>query len=156
MMQALSWILALIVQQVVLMFSQGYLVILCRTEEPKIEAVIVDLQGLEHKSALQLVQEMQKEPNTKKLPVLALSIPPESAVQNELLEAGFGHIVHKPLRCTTLISGLLQTLGMQVKNHSRKANTNAKMLSGKRLLVVWLCSIPFREFWLGQASQWCV
>lgn len=138
------------------MFSQGYLVILCRTEEPKIEAVIVDLQGLEHKSALQLVQEMQKEPNTKKLPVLALSIPPESAVQNELLEAGFGHIVHKPLRCTTLISGLLQTLGMQVKNHSRKANTNAKMLSGKRLLVVWLCSIPFHEFWLGQASQWCV
>ena len=36
---------------------------------------------------------------------------------------------------------------------SRKANTNAKMLSGKRLLVVWLCSSLFMNIgWVKQVN----
>jgi histidine kinase 2/3/4 (cytokinin receptor) len=97
--------------------------------------VVVDLQGMDHNSAIQLVQRL-KQSSARNIPALALSIPPDSALQTELQEAGYSHIVHKPLRCTTLISGLLQVLGMQVNNPSRKANTNAEMLAGRRLLVV--------------------
>lgn len=95
----------------------------------------MDLQGTDHNSSIQLVQRL-RESAFKKIPVLALSIPPDSSLQSELHEAGYLHIVHKPLRCTTLIAGLVQALGMQVTNPSRKQNTNAEMLSGKRLLVV--------------------
>jgi histidine kinase 2/3/4 (cytokinin receptor) len=107
----------------------------CRNDGPPIQAVIVDLQGMDHDSSIQLVQRL-KESTFKKVPVLALSVPPDSSLQSELHEAGYLHIVHKPLRCTTLIAGLVQSLGMQVTNPSRKQNTNAEMLSGKRLLVV--------------------
>lgn len=109
-----------------------------RNDGPAFQAVIVDLQGVEHKSSMQLVPRL-KQSTAKRgitIPVLALSIPPDSALQSELNEAGYTHIVHKPLRCTTLISGLLQILGMRVTNLSRKPNTNADMLAGKRLLVV--------------------
>lgn len=97
--------------------------------------MIVDLQGMDHNASIQLVQRL-KHSTAKSIPALALSIPPDSALQTELQETGYSHIVHKPLRCTTLISGLLQVLGMQVTNPSRKPNTNAEMLAGKRLLVV--------------------
>lgn len=107
----------------------------CRTAGPPFQAVIVDLQGMDHSSSIQLVQRL-KQSTFKKIPVLALSIPPDSALQSELHAAGYLHIVHKPLRCTTLIAGLLQTLGMQVTNPSRKHNANEKMLAGNRLLVV--------------------
>ena len=106
-----------------------------RNDGPPLQAVIVDLQGMDHQSSIQLVQGLKESP-FKSIPVLALSIPPDSSLQNELREAGYLHIVHKPLRCTTLVSGLLQTLGMQVTNPSRKQNTNSEMLAGKRLLVV--------------------
>lgn len=106
-----------------------------RENGPPFQAVIVDLQGMDHKSSIQLVQRL-KVSTAKTFPVLALSIPPDIALQTELHEAGYQHIVHKPLRCTTLISGLLQTLGMQVTNLSRKQNANAEMLTGKCLLVV--------------------
>jgi histidine kinase 2/3/4 (cytokinin receptor) len=107
----------------------------CRNSGPSLQAVVVDLQGMDHNSAIQLVQRL-KQSSARNIPALALSIPPDSALQTELQEAGYSHIVHKPLRCTTLISGLLQVLGMQVNNPSRKANTNAEMLAGRRLLVV--------------------
>lgn len=110
-------------------------------DKPNFLALIVDLQGLDHMSALELVQRM-KEQSMDKVPVLALTIPPESGLLNELQQAGYSHMVHKPLRCTTLISGLLQTLGVQIANSSRKANANAKMLAGKRLLVVGL-ALPY-------------
>ncbi|XP_024403116.1 probable histidine kinase 6 isoform X1 [Physcomitrium patens] len=109
--------------------------LLTRENGPPFQAVIVDLQGMDHKSSIQLVQRL-KVSTAKTFPVLALSIPPDIALQTELHEAGYQHIVHKPLRCTTLISGLLQTLGMQVTNLSRKQNANAEMLTGKCLLVV--------------------
>lgn len=108
----------------------------CRTNGPPFQAVIVDLQGMDHTSSIQLVQRLKQESTFNNIPVLALSIPPESALQSELHEAGYLHIVHKPLRCTTLMSGLLQAMGMQVTNPSRKQNANEKMLAGKRLLVV--------------------
>lgn len=107
----------------------------CRIDGPPFQAVIVDLQGMDHASSIQFVQQL-KEPRFNNVPVLALSIPPDSTLQSELHEAGYLHIVHKPLRCTTLISGLLQSLGLQVTNPSRKQNANEKMLAGKRLLVV--------------------
>lgn len=110
-------------------------------DKPDFLALIVDLQGLDHMSALELVQWM-KEQSMDKVPMLALTIPPESGVLNELQQAGYSHMVHKPLRCTTLISGLLQALGVQIANSSRKANANAKMLAGKRLLVVGL-ALPY-------------
>ena len=97
--------------------------------------MIVDLQGMDHKASIQLVQRL-KQSTANRIPALALSIPPDSALQTELQEAGYSYIVHKPLRCTTLVSGLLQVLGLQVTNASRKPNTNAEMLAGKRLLVV--------------------
>lgn len=112
-----------------------------RNDKPDFQALIVDLQGLDHMSALELVQRM-KEQSMDKVPVLALTIPPESGLLNELQQAGYSHMVHKPLRCTTLISGLLQALGVQIANSSRKANANAKMLAGKRLLVVCL-ALPY-------------
>ena len=110
-------------------------------DKPDFLALIVDLQGLDHMSALELVQWM-KEQSMDKVPMLALTIPPESGLLNELQQAGYSHMVHKPLRCTTLISGLLQALGVQIANSSRKANANAKMLAGKRLLVVGL-ALPY-------------
>lgn len=106
-----------------------------RTDGPPFQALIVDLQGMDHKASIQLLERI-KQSTVEGIPVLALSIPPDGALQTELNEAGYLHIVHKPLRCTTLISGLLQILGMQVTNPSRKQNTNADMLAGKRLLVV--------------------
>ncbi|KAG0564412.1 hypothetical protein M758_8G104800 [Ceratodon purpureus] len=109
--------------------------LLARNDGPPFQAVIVDLQGMDHNSSIRLVQRL-KESTFKRIPVLALSIPPDSSLQSELHEAGYLHIVHKPLRCTTLIAGLIQSLGMQVTNPSRKQNTNAEMLSNKRLLVV--------------------
>ncbi|XP_024359529.1 probable histidine kinase 6 [Physcomitrium patens] len=109
--------------------------LLTRDEGPPFQAVIVDLQGMDHMTAIQLVQRL-KESVVNKIPVLALSIPPESELQSELQKAGYQHIVHKPLRCNALISGLLQTLGIEVTNPSRKQNANAEMLAGKRLLVV--------------------
>lgn len=90
---------------------------------------------MDHKSSIQLVQRLKRS-TAKGIPALALSIPSDNVLQTEVQEAGYSHIVHKPLRCTTLISGLLRVLGMQVINPSRKANTNAEMLAGKWLLVV--------------------
>jgi hypothetical protein len=46
--------------------------------------------------------------------------------------------VHKPVRFSTLAAGLLKGLGVQLQSTSRKMDTNAKMLVGKRLLVVHL------------------
>lgn len=131
---------ALQIETIYLSFSvhnRDVLLLLCACrEDPPFQAVIVDLQGLDHASALHLVQSIRKEPNVRSIPVLALSIPPSTETQKELLEAGFSQIVHKPLRCTTLVAGLLQALGVQMTSASRRANTNAKMLSGKRILVV--------------------
>jgi len=99
--------------------------------------VIVDFQGLDHQSSIQLVQRLKQSPSpVNELPVLALSVPPGSALQKEFNDAGYAHIVHKPLRCTTLLSGLLQILGLQVTHLARKPNTNADLLAGQRLLVV--------------------
>jgi len=72
----------------------------------------------------------------KRILVLAFSIPLDSTLQTELYEVGYLNIIHKPLQCTTLISWLLQILGIQVMNLSPKQNANEKMLAGKRVLVV--------------------
>jgi histidine kinase 2/3/4 (cytokinin receptor) len=110
--------------------------VLTRKEGPSFQAVIVDLQGLGHSCALNLVQSLRKEPGTKVLPFLALSRPVVSDMQKELQEAGFSYMVHKPLRYSTLAAGLLKALGVQLQNTSRRMDTNSKMLVGKRLLVV--------------------
>ncbi len=106
----------------------------CRKETKAFEAVIVDLQGIEHAAAVQLAKTMRKEADQKSMPLVALSFPLSTATQQELEAAGFSLTLQKPVRQTTLAVGLLQAVGVQLRTASKKVDS--KMLAGKQLLVV--------------------
>ncbi|KAH8941449.1 hypothetical protein BDL97_14G039900 [Sphagnum fallax] len=108
--------------------------LLKRKDTPSFQAVIVDLQGIEHAAALQLAKAVCKAVDRKTIPVVALSFTLSTAAQQELREAGFSSTVQKPLRQTTLAVGLLQAVGAQLQTIVKKVNS--KMLAGKHILVV--------------------
>jgi hypothetical protein len=110
-------------------------VVVSRKDTP-FQAVIVDLQGIEHAAALQLAKAVCKAVDRKTMPVVALSFTLSTAAQQELREAGFSLTVQKPLRQTTLAVGLLQAAGAQLQTIPKKVNS--KMLAGKHILVVCL------------------
>ncbi|CAM6097552.1 unnamed protein product [Calypogeia fissa] len=95
---------------------------------------IVDLQAMEFEPAIQLIKSVRKE--LPRLPVLAISCPLSIEAKKELREAGFSQTVFKPLRRTTLATGLLQALGIRLQTPTKIVTDNAKMLTGKRVLVV--------------------
>jgi CheY-like chemotaxis protein len=110
------------------------LALLNRKETKAFEAVIVDLQGIEHAVAVQLAKTMRKEADQKSMPLVALSFPLSTSTQQELQAAGFSLTLQKPVRQTTLAVGLLQAVGVQLRTASKKVDS--KMLAGKQLLVV--------------------
>ncbi|KAL3677673.1 hypothetical protein R1sor_020629 [Riccia sorocarpa] len=106
-------------------------------DRPQINAVIVDLQGVEMNQAIQLVKSLRREQSLVSIPFLALSCPLNNTVKKEeLQEAGFCKLVFKPLRRSILASALLQALGTALRHRVKSENTNANMLAEKRLLVV--------------------
>jgi CheY-like chemotaxis protein len=109
-----------------------------RQGQAAVQVVIIDLQGLENALALELVGLIHREPSFEMLPVIALTSRASNAAENKLQMAGFSNILYKPLRCITIAAVLLQALGMQGQTKLKKGNTNAnaKILSGKLLLVV--------------------
>jgi DNA-binding response OmpR family regulator len=115
-------------------------VVVSRKDTPSFQAVIVDLQGIEHAAALQLAKAVCKAVDRKTIPVVALSFTLSTAAQQELREAGFSSTVQKPLR-QTLAVGLLQAVGAQLQTIVKKVNS--KMLAGKHILVVCLCLFCF-------------
>ncbi len=120
-------------------------VVVSRKDTPSFQAVIVDLQGIEHAAALQLAKAVCKAVDRKTMPVVALSFTLSTAAQQELREAGFSLTVQKPLRQTTLAVGLLQAVGAQLQTIAKKVNS--KMLAGKHILVVCLCLFLFFVCW---------
>lgn len=94
----------------------------------------MDLQATEFDAAIQLIKSVRKE--LPRLPVLAISCPLTIEAKKELREAGFSQTVFKPLRRTTLATGLLQALGIRLQAPTKNVTSNAKMLTGKRVLVV--------------------
>ncbi|BBN00910.1 arabidopsis histidine kinase 2/3/4 (cytokinin receptor) [Marchantia polymorpha subsp. ruderalis] len=116
---------------------QTALTSLLESDRPQIHAVILDLQGMGMDEAVQLVKLMRKEQHLMSIPVLALSCPLTTPLEKkELYEAGFSQTVFKPIRRTTLATGLLQAVGISLRPPTKTVNTNANMLAGKRLLVV--------------------
>jgi histidine kinase 2/3/4 (cytokinin receptor) len=103
-------------------------------KDMKFSGVIIDLQAVSIEAAIQLTKNVKKE--LKKLPVLAISCPLSIEAKKELREAGFSQTVFKPLRRTTLATGLLQALGIPLQTPAKLVSANAKMLTGKRVLVV--------------------
>jgi hypothetical protein len=116
-------------------------VVVSRKDTPSFQAVIIDLQGIEHAAALQLAKVVCKAVDRKTMPVVALSFTLSTAAQQELREAGFSLTVQKPLRQTTLAVGLLQAVGAQLQTIAKKVNN--KMLAGKHIIVVCLCLFCF-------------
>ena len=110
--------------------------IFCRNGRSPIQAVIVDLKGLSHASVLELARSIRKISTLQALPVLALALSLSPTYEKQLKEAGISHIVHKPLRYSTLAAVLLETIGVPAKAPTKKVNVNSKMLSGRNLLVV--------------------
>lgn len=110
-------------------------------------AVVVDLKGLPHDSILELASSIRNIPALKSLPMLALSMGLMPAEEKELKDAGISHIISKPLRYTTLAAVLLETVGVPARAPMKRANANANMLSGRRLLVVSIsiCAVAFIE-----------
>ncbi|KAG6554893.1 hypothetical protein Mapa_003477 [Marchantia paleacea] len=100
------------------------------------QGVILDLQGMQFNMALELVKFLRRSPKLQKIAVLAVSTPLSAEMMKEVLEAGVTQTVFKPIRRTTLASGLLQALGIKLHAPSRNVNTNSKMLADKRMLVV--------------------
>ncbi|BBN13039.1 arabidopsis histidine kinase 2/3/4 (cytokinin receptor) [Marchantia polymorpha subsp. ruderalis] len=100
------------------------------------QGVILDLQGMQFDMALELVKFLRRSPKLQKIAVLAVSTPLSAEKMKEVLEAGVTQTVFKPIRRTTLASGLLQALGIKLHAPSRNVNTNSKMLADKRMLVV--------------------
>ncbi len=98
-------------------------------------AVIIDLQGLDQASALQVVQAVRKEKAS--LQVVALTCLPRAEVGDKLFrEAGFSYAISKPLRHSTIATVLLQALGVQLQTSTKRKSPDSQLLSGKRLLVV--------------------
>ncbi|CAK9212971.1 unnamed protein product [Sphagnum troendelagicum] len=118
--------------------TQSTLGKLRRQGQAAVQVVIIDLQGLENTLALELVGLIHREPSFEMLPVIALTSRASNVVENKLQMAGFSNTLYKPLRCTTIAAVLLQALGMRGQTKLKKGNTNAnaKILSGKHLLVV--------------------
>lgn len=110
--------------------------IFCRNGRSPIQAVVVDLKGLSHASVLELARTIRKISTLQALPVLALALSLSTTYEKQLKEAGISHIVHKPLRYSTLAAVLLETIGVPAKASTKKVNVNSKMLSGRKLLVV--------------------
>nr|XP_024402956.1 probable histidine kinase 5 isoform X1 [Physcomitrium patens]XP_024402957.1 probable histidine kinase 5 isoform X1 [Physcomitrium patens]XP_024402958.1 probable histidine kinase 5 isoform X1 [Physcomitrium patens]XP_024402959.1 probable histidine kinase 5 isoform X1 [Physcomitrium patens] len=109
---------------------------LLKDQNPKVHAVMVDLKGLLHESAVELASSIRQVLGFKTLPVLALSTGLRPANEKELKGAGFPHIINKPLRYNTLASVLLETVGVPARAPMKKMNVDSKMMSGKRLLVM--------------------
>ncbi|KAL2641300.1 hypothetical protein R1flu_008887 [Riccia fluitans] len=110
---------------------------LLEKDRPQIDAVFVDLQGVGMSQAIQLVKSLRKEQSLMSMPVLALSCPLNTtAEKEELQQAGFTQTVYKPLRRSTLATGLLQGLKIELRPPVKTVNKNANMLAEKRLLVV--------------------
>jgi DNA-binding NtrC family response regulator len=104
-------------------------------EAPAVRAVIIDLQGLDQASALQVVQAVRKEKAS--LQVVALTCLPRAEVGDKLFrEAGFSYAISKPLRHSTIATVLLQALGVQLQTSTKRKSPDSQLLSGKRLLVV--------------------
>lgn len=110
------------------------MVVLCRKEKPLIQAIIVDLQGVDEESTMQIGQLVRKETGYEALPILALTFLP--AHDEKLKEAGFSSSISKPLRHATVASILLQAFGVGAQMPTKKVHSNPKLLVGKRLLVV--------------------
>ncbi|KAL3691430.1 hypothetical protein R1sor_005081 [Riccia sorocarpa] len=110
--------------------------ILGQQDKYSFQAIILDLQGMDFKQALELVSYFRNNRRLERVAVLAVSTPLKADVMKEVTEAGVTQTVFKPIRRTTLASGLLQAIGVKLQTPSRNVNTDAKMLSGKRILVV--------------------
>lgn len=104
--------------------------------EPPFRAVLLDLEGMELSSALQLVRELRKEFSNDRLAILILTASSATTVHRQVHEAGCAQIVLKPIRSTTLCSVLLTAIGIGAKAAPKPVTNNAKMLEGKTLLVV--------------------
>ena len=103
------------------------------------DAILVDLEGFPSASVIPLASSIRNTSTLKALPVLALSLRLPPLVEKELKDSGLSYIVNKPLRYSTLACVLLEAIGISPKISTKKLNeTNgsAKLLSGKRLLVV--------------------
>ncbi|KAL2622497.1 hypothetical protein R1flu_002702 [Riccia fluitans] len=109
---------------------------LLQQEKYSFQAIILDLQGMDFRQALELVRYFRNNRELQRVAVLAVSTPLKAEVMKEVAEAGVTQTVFKPIRRTTLASGLLQAIGVKLQAPSRNVNTNAKMLSEKRILVV--------------------
>ncbi|KAL3683272.1 hypothetical protein R1sor_001294 [Riccia sorocarpa] len=110
--------------------------ILVQQDISSFQAIILDLQGMNFKQALELVRYFRDSSKLQTIAVLAVSTPLKAEVMKEVTEAGVTQTVFKPIRRTTLASGLLQAIGIKLQTPSRNLNADAKMLTGRRILVV--------------------
>lgn len=114
-----------------------------RTGGTKIQAILIDLEGFPGAYITPLACSIRNMSTLKALPVLALSLGLSPAVESALKDSGVSYIVNKPLRYSTLASVLLEAIGISSKASTKKPNKvnyDAKILSGKRLLVVMFSS----------------
>jgi hypothetical protein len=105
-----------------------------------IHAVIIDLQGTRNSAALEFSSSIRKERHLERLLIVGLSTGLCTSAEKELKEAGFSSIVNKPLRVAALVAALLQSVGVPER---KRGPNNTKLMSGKRLLVVF----PFFCLW---------
>lgn len=117
------------------------MVVLCRKERPLVQAVIVDLQGVDEVSAIQIGELVRKETGYEAIPVIALTS--IASHEEKLKEAGFSSTMLKPLRHATVATILLQAFGVGAQVPTKKVTPNPKLLAGKRLLVVRFCNRVF-------------
>ena len=120
----------------------------CRKETPLVQAIIVDLQGVDQETTKKIGQFVRIETGYEAVPIIALTFLP---THEELKEAGYSSSMLKPLRHSTVATILLQAFGVRTNMPTKKANSNPKLLAGKRLLVVHLQHIlfVFYLFFLG-------
>ncbi|KAG0567924.1 hypothetical protein KC19_7G172500 [Ceratodon purpureus] len=114
-----------------------------KTGGTKIQAILIDLEGFPGAYITPLACSIRNMSTLKALPVLALSLGLSPAVESALKDSGVSYIVNKPLRYSTLASVLLEAIGISSKASTKKPNKvnyDAKILSGKRLLVVMFSS----------------
>lgn len=110
------------------------MVVYCRDEKPAIQAVIVDEQGVDEATAMQIGQHVRKEAGYEAIPIVALTL--HSSLDEKLREAGFSSCLVKPLRHATVATNLLQAFGVGAQPPAKKVHPDPKLLVGKRILVV--------------------
>ncbi|KAG0604865.1 hypothetical protein M758_9G014700 [Ceratodon purpureus] len=112
----------------------GTLELLGRKETHLVQAIIVDLQGVDQDLTRKIGQFVRMETGYEAIPIIALTcVPPH---EEELKEAGYSSTILKPLRHATVATILLQAFGVRKKMPTKKVNANPSLLAGKRLLVV--------------------